>query len=126
MSALAARAELAARNVATASKLGLVEMAAAEGYTPGQFSMQRLASDIARAREWIGYLDAGTVPPEFATLRLHEARAVAIELMDDIEKRDAAWRDYFYPKLRSIDAEVSGAGGAPLDLTVNFVKPGES
>lgn len=122
-SAKDARAEqLSARNLATNSKRGLVELAAESGYTPGEFSMERLAADIARAREWMGYLAIDKTPPEFGRLKPHEARGVVRELLDDIEDRDQRWRDYFYPKLRSVESEVSGPDGAPV-LTVSFVKP---
>jgi hypothetical protein len=120
-------AALGALQPVTKYKKGLVEMAEAVGYQPGEFAMQRLSSDIVQVRAWIDDLNHDLVPADFSSLTIQEARSEVQLLVEDIEQRDKEWRDYFFPKLRSVEATVGGPDDGPVEMTVRFVKPpGES
>lgn len=116
-------AALGVRQPVTKFKLGLVAMAEEAGYVPGEFAMQRLSADIVQVRGWIDDLNHDLVPADFSSLTIQEARSEVQQLVEDIEQRDKEWRDYFFPKLRSVDATVSGPDEGPVEMTVNFVRP---
>ena len=93
------------------------------GYTPGEFSLMRFAQDAKTLKQWVSFVDAGTVPPELGNLNVREARELVKKEVDDLLERERAWLPFFYPQLKSQDVTLSGNSDAPL--TIQIVRHGD-
>lgn len=102
---------------------GLREIAEQMGYTPGEFSLMRFAEDAKTLKEWLSFVDAGTVPPELGNLSVREARQLVRKEVADLVERERAWLPFFYPTLKAQDVTLSGNSDAPL--TIQIVRHGD-
>lgn len=102
---------------------GLREIADQLGYTPGEFSMMRFAQDAKTLKEWIEYLDKGTMPPELGNLSPSEARQLVRKEVADLVERERSWLPFFYPTLKAQDVTLSGNSDSPL--TIQIVRHGD-
>lgn len=91
----------------------LHEIAAAQGYTPGEFSVARFAQDAKKLKEWAKEIDRGLLPEDLGHMNINAASALVRREINDMIKRERDWLPFFYPQMKS--TEVSGS----LNVTRN-------
>jgi hypothetical protein len=92
----------------------LRELARAAGYTPGEVSMYLFAEDGVRMRRWAQDLSRGVVPDELGHMRPGEALSLARREMYAFLERERSWMEFFTPKLKATEADVSVSGDVTL------------
>lgn len=86
------------------------DLAALTGYTPGVFHYMRMAEHGDMLQEWVDYLEAGKIPPEFDGMTLDAFKDLLAKELADYMDSDREEADRYYPRRKTI--EGPGEGGA--------------
>ena len=101
----------------TSVKRGLRALAEKAGYTPGEFTMMRMAETAQYLAQWHDDFKYGRVPPEFKGQTIQQAREKCTQETMAFIEEERKWAEFFWPKMKS--TEITGADGADLfpDIT---------
>lgn len=94
--------------------LGLRELAAQHGYTPGEFSMRRLSMQARVLKSWQKDLARGLMPAELGHMTPEDAKTLIRQELDDFVKTEERWMAYFYPKMQAVETDLSISGELSL------------
>ena len=97
------------------------DMAAEMGFTLGAFSVKRMSEDAAQIDGWIESMRAGVIPPDLDANNELAAWQFIKREVEDLERREHRWIDYFEPKLKSIEVTGSDGGDLVTEHRVTFV-----
>lgn len=100
----------------------LRDLAQEYGYSPGEFSIYRMADNVYRIRRWMNDLKHGVIPPDFATSGMNISQVTEIVMREarEIAIEELKWADYFHPKLKSTENKHTDGEGGPIKVNVVF------
>lgn len=92
----------------------LQEIAKKHGYTPGEFTVMRVAKVAKQLKEWQEYVDKDIIPPELAHLKVPEAQRLIKREIQDLISQEEKLLPYFYPRMSNVESQVDLRGEVSL------------